>query len=147
MFSHARRRGCPARRHDRVAVSRPLLPSTVTADTFVLTAPHGAVPLHVVATEAGRLGLVRPTEPLAAKTEYVLTFAGVTDARGIPLVAAPLRFVTADTPPEPATTPADEEFWVPDADSVKNGWRTNRPKSSWETLQPPSEGLSASSSP
>jgi RHS repeat-associated protein len=114
-------------------VSRPLLPSTVTSETFVVSGPNGQFPVAVTAAEMGRLVFVRPAGPLAPATKYELTVDGATDAQGTPLVAA-LVFETADT--TPVSDRGNDDQWVPDADSIRNGWRTNLPKSPWETWPP-----------
>jgi RHS repeat-associated protein len=116
--------------------SRPLIPSTVTETTVALSSDQGPVSVRVTPAEAGRLAFISPSSVLAPNTTYTLVINGPRDARGAPLNAR-LTFTTADDPKDrSATDAADEEVWLPDADAVQNGWKTNRPKSSWESLPP-----------
>jgi YD repeat-containing protein len=106
---------------------------TLTPETLTLIGPDGPVLVRVIAAEQGRLAFVWPAEPLAEDTRYTLTVSGAIDLSGLPLAPASLTFTTTT---RPADAVVDEEEWIPDANSVKNGWRTNRPPSPWESLTP-----------
>ena len=107
---------------------------TITDQTVTLAGPHGRVTTRVVAAEDGRLIFVWPAAPLAAGADYTLTVAGVSDAVGISVVSASVRFTTVR--PSELNPVADAEEWIPSSSSVENGWRANRPPSPWESLPP-----------
>jgi RHS repeat-associated protein len=118
--------------------SRPLLAATLSDRTVELSGPQGALPVALTPAEAGRLLFIRPVSSLAPKSSYTLTVRGAADAQGRGLVPTSVTFETGDeaAPAHPSDQTVDEEVWIPDASSLANGWKTNRPKSSWEDLPP-----------
>jgi RHS repeat-associated protein len=80
-----------------VRFSAPVTVTTVTADTVTLTGAAGAVAVHVVAAEEGRLVFVTPEDALDPGSTYTLTLAGIADATGM-LLPAEVRFSTRATP-------------------------------------------------
>lgn len=118
-----------------IRLSRPLRVTTITAETVRLGGDEGQVEAHVVPAEGGRLLFVTPRLALRDEARYTLSFDGVVDDTGRPLVASAISFVTAKAS-ETASSSNDEEAWTPDAHSRETGWRTDRPASPWESLPP-----------
>jgi len=119
--------------HVAIRFSVAMTLETLTPETFKLIGPDGPVLIRVIVAEQGRLAFVWPAEPLAEDTQYTLSVSGPIDLTGVPLAPASLTFTTTTRPTDAVI---DEEEWIPDANSVKNGWRTNRPPSPWESLAP-----------
>ena len=107
---------------------------TITDQTVALSGPNGLVTTRVVAAEDGRLVFVWPAAPLAAGADYTLAVSGVADEAGTAI--APIASTFTTVRPSDRNNVADPEEWIPDAASVENGWRTNRPPSPWESLPP-----------
>jgi len=123
----------PLDAHLAIRFSVAMTLDTITPDTLMLIGPDGPVVMRVIPAEQGRLAFVWPGEPLAEDTRYTLLISRAVDVTGIALAPASLTFTTTVRPTDAAV---DDEEWIPDADSVKNGWRTNRPPSPWESLAP-----------
>jgi RHS repeat-associated protein len=125
----------PLDAHLTLRFSDALVVDTITAQTLTLRGPDGPVSTKVIAAEQGRLAFVWPTDALAEETPYVLTVAGLANATGMPLLPASITFTTVSHTTAPVEG-ADAEAWIPTADSIRTGWRTGRPPSSWESLAP-----------
>lgn len=108
---------------------------TLTSGTLTLSGPDGLVPTHVVTAEGGRLAFLWPLRALAEDTTYVISVSGASDWAGVPVVPRSISFTTRNYSPREASA-SDVEEWIPDAASAKNGWRTGRPQSPWESLAP-----------
>lgn len=119
--------------HAAVRFSTAMAPASLEG-AFTLRGPVRSVAVKVVPAEQGRLAFVWPLEPLEEGTTYVLAIDGALDASGTPIVPSSVVFTTVDR--SPAIDPADFEAWIPDAQSLLNGWRANRPPSPWESLPP-----------
>jgi YD repeat-containing protein len=115
--------------------SSALRPETINGGTVSLRGPEGPVEIALVPAEGGRLVFVSPRLPLSRDTSYVLTIADAAGTGGLGVVAAQVSFVTAADNVDTAGQ-IDEEAWAPDAESLKKGWRSNRPDSPWEKLPP-----------
>jgi RHS repeat-associated protein len=114
--------------------SEALLINTLTADTIRLSSARGTLATRVVGAEGGRLAFVWPLDPLEEATTYTVAIANAIDARGVPLVPATITFKTAEPPS--SSDVADEEAWTPTVASAKDGWRSGRAPSPWETMAP-----------
>jgi RHS repeat-associated protein len=123
----------PVDAHVALRFSDAMVVETLTADTVKLAGPDGAVLTHIIPAEQGRLAFLWPAEPLAEESTYTVTVSGAIDVAGIPMPSSSLTFTTSSRSLDPTV---DTEEWIPDADSIRNGWRTNRPPSPWESLAP-----------
>jgi RHS repeat-associated protein len=121
--------------HLAVRFSAPLALSSLTPETLRLSGPTGAIATRVIAAEDGRLAFVWPAELLAEHAEYTLAVSGAIDLSGVPVAPASITFTTVQAAKDHGDV-VDNEEWVPDAESIRNGWRTNRPPSPWESLAP-----------
>src|SRR5439155_22774655 len=115
--------------------SEALTIGSLTSETIRVTGPEGPRSTRVIAAEQGRLAFVWLAAPLAEDTTYVLAVSGPVDRFGVSVTPVSITFKTK-THSASSTDSDDAEAWVPDASSVKNGWRTNRPPSPWESLAP-----------
>ena len=108
---------------------------SITAETIRLTGPGGIVLTQVIQAEEGRLVFVWPATPLQAGAAYTLAVAGSVDRTGASVGPASVSFTIAASPlrDDPSI---DRDAWIPDRDSIRNGWRSNRPPSPWESLAP-----------
>jgi RHS repeat-associated protein len=121
--------------HVALRFSDALVPDTITPQALTLSGPHGPVSTRIVVAENGHLAFVWPAVPFTAGTTYVLQASGPATAVGLPLNPTTIAFTT--TARESAQTDAaDAEDWIPNADSIKDGWRTGRPPSPWEGMAP-----------
>jgi hypothetical protein len=115
-----------------VHVSDALRMDSLTTTTVRLSGPHGELRTNVVGAERGRLAFVWPLDALEEGETYTLTVAGATNERGVAIVPATIAFTTVKRPA--AGDLPDSEAWRPDSGNGKNGWRSGRPPSPWETL-------------
>jgi RHS repeat-associated protein len=120
--------------HLALRFSGPIAIEGVTAGTIVLTGPNGDVPVRAVLAESGRLLFLWPQAPLASDSDYVLRLPALADEQGGPVKVAPIAFTTRRDPRAKPPVAPDAEAWVPDADSLQNGWRSGRPDSPWQQL-------------
>lgn len=125
----------PLDAHLTLRFSDALAVHTITPQTLALSGPDGPVSTRVIAAESGRLAFVWPIKPLAEGTTYVLRVSGPTNAADVPLVPSSITFTTVEAATGTSNVD-DSEEWVPDAESIKLGWRTGRPASTWESLAP-----------
>jgi RHS repeat-associated protein len=116
--------------------TQPLRLDTLSPATVSVTGPDGRVEVSVVGAEGGRLAFVTSRLPLAPDTSYVLAISGAVDDAGQPLVMAPIAFTTRADDAQRRPEAPDTESWIPGAEAVRNGWRTNRPDSPWQDLPP-----------
>ena len=63
---------------------------------------------------------------------YRVTIAGASDLSGVAIPQTTITFVT-EKAREPESQ-SDAEAWLPDQASFRNGWRSGRPASPWESL-------------
>jgi RHS repeat-associated protein len=107
---------------------------TETAGTIQLTGPSGTMSVKVVGAENGRLAFVWPLDPLVEGETYTLTIDGAVSPRGVAIARASIPFSTVAA--KVTADGSDDEGWNPTADSIRNGWRSERTPSPWETLVP-----------
>jgi hypothetical protein len=117
-----------------VRFSDALRTDTVTTATIRLAGARGDLRTNVVVAEHGRLVFVWPLDPLEEDETYVLTLDGAANDRGAPLVRATITFTTVTR--TPTVDVLENEAWQRTSESGKNGWRSGRPPSPWETLPP-----------
>jgi hypothetical protein len=115
--------------------SRPMSPSTISPGTVALIGDEGLVESLIVSAEHGRLAFVTPRTSLGQNVSYRLTIVGASDERGVAFAAPPITFTTAKDPVSVRDL-SDSETWVPDDDHRRNGWRSDRMPSPWESLAP-----------
>jgi RHS repeat-associated protein len=120
--------------HVALRFSEALDVASLSPQTIALSGPDGTVPIRVIAAEGGRLVFVWPTDKLVEDTTYTVTLSGASNASGTLVVPFSMTFTTLQRPVEKPE--ADAEIWTPDAATMQNGWRTNRPPSPWESLDP-----------
>ena len=123
----------PVDAHVALRFSNAMVVETLTPDMVKLAGPDGVVLTRIIPAEQGRLAFVWPAEPLADDSTYTLTISGAIDLAGLSLPPSSVSFTTSS---RPLDSTVDTEEWIPDADSIRNGWRTNRPPSPWESLAP-----------
>ena len=73
-----------------------------------------------------------PELPLEPETTYRLSIAGAVDETGARLAPVTITFRTKAAARPPDSDEVDDA-WEP---NPRNGWRTNRPESSWQSLPP-----------
>ena len=105
---------------------------TITDQTLVLSGPDGVVHTNVVVAEHGRLAFVWPLDALDDEQTYTLVITGAVSDRGMAIVAATITFTTIAR--KPGADAVDAEAWHPG--NGKDGWRSGRGPSPWETLAP-----------
>jgi len=120
--------------HLTLRFSEALTVASLTSDAVTLTGPDGIVVTRIIPAEEGRLAFIWPADAFADGATYTLAVSGVLDQAGTAVAPMSITFTTVQ--PATATNVVDTEVWVPDADSIQNGWRTNRPPSPWESLAP-----------
>ncbi len=110
-------------------------------ETFQLSSGELPVALAVIPAENGRLVFLTPELPLEPETTYQLAIAGAVDDTGARLAPVTITFRTKAAARPPDAAEADES-WEPNA---RNGWRTDRPGSLWQSLPPlmAAEGITA----
>ena len=116
-----------------VRFSTPLAVDLINDETFQLWSGDLPVALAVVPAEGGRLVFLAPAVPLEPARTYRLSIAGAVDEAGARLAAATITFSTKSAPRQPKAEETVTDAWQPNA---RNGWRTNRPASPWESLPP-----------
>jgi RHS repeat-associated protein len=121
--------------HLAVRFSHALTPESVTSATVSLQGVDGPVDTRVIAAEGGRLAFVWPADRLAEGASYVLNVSGAVDGLGVPVASTSIPFVTRAQPAD-LSDASDPEAWIPDPRNPDERWRTNRPRSSWESLAP-----------
>src|SRR6266542_3322001 len=77
---------------------------------------------------------VWPLDPLEEDQRYELAVGAATNERGTLLVPATITFTTVARPP--TVDVVENEAWRPSPASGKEGWRSGRGPSPWETLAP-----------
>jgi RHS repeat-associated protein len=107
---------------------------TLTSETIRVTGQAGALSVKVVGAENGRLAFVWPLDPLGEGETYVVTIDGAVSPGGLALARATIPFTTVAA--RVAADGSDDEAWLPTADSMRTGWRSDRAPSPWETLAP-----------
>jgi hypothetical protein len=120
--------------HLTLRFSEALTVASLTSDAVTLTGPDGIVATRIIPAEDGRLAFIWPADVFADGATFTLAVSGVIDHAGTAVVPLSITFTTVQT--ATTTNVVDTEMWVPDADSIQNGWRTNRPPSPWESLAP-----------
>jgi RHS repeat-associated protein len=118
-----------------VRFSHALTPESLTSATLSLQGVDGPVETRVIAAEGGRLAFVWPADRLAEGASYVLNVSGAVDVLSVPVASTSIPFVTRAQPAD-LSDASDPEAWIPDPRNPDERWRTNRPRSSWESLAP-----------
>jgi YD repeat-containing protein len=114
---------------------------SATGQTIRLTGPDGELRTNVIVAEHGRLAFVWPLDPLVEEQTYTLSINGAVSDRGMAIVPATIAFTTVAG--KPGSDSIDTEAWHPG--TGKDGWRSGRGQSPWETLAPlqAADGLTA----
>jgi RHS repeat-associated protein len=126
--------GVPLDTHIALRFSTAMNAASLSPDTVSLAGPEGVVPVHVIPAEQGRLAFVWPATRLSDDSTYTLTLSGAVDGVGTPLTPTTITFTTVR--PTTDAGKVDPEEWAPDAATRRNGWRSNRAPSPWETTAP-----------
>jgi RHS repeat-associated protein len=117
--------------------SAPLSVRTITNATVTLTGPAGPVDTLVLPAEQGRLVFLKPRAPLAPARTYIVSVTGVRDAHRPGDVVQPIAIsFTTKALNDAQATAEEDETWRPDASSMIQGWRANKPPSPWQKLEP-----------
>jgi RHS repeat-associated protein len=114
-----------------IQFSEPMDMRSLNGERVAVRGRDGPFPVRVVGAEGGRLAFVWPNEPLMEGERYSVVVAGSASLHGQRLPVSSFTFTTVSRRPV-----ADDEEWHPTAEHHRNGWRSNREPSPWETLAP-----------
>lgn len=78
-----------------IRFSKPLLVSSINAQTMQLAGPEGQLAGTVIPAEQGMLAFLIPSQTLTSGTNYQVALDGITDANGLALPAQEFSFETA----------------------------------------------------
>jgi RHS repeat-associated protein len=122
--------------------SKPLRVETVNSATVKLSGPEGLVAARVVAAENGRLAFVTPSGSLLRGSTYTVLLDGASGGSAA-LVPTVVTFRTEGEAEEDeqqgngrANNNHPDVDWSPGADNFRGNWKTNQPKSKWQSLAP-----------
>lgn len=106
-----------------VRFSRPVVMSSISAQTLTIMGPNGNIEAKAVAAEKGMLAFVNPTSPLLPGEVYSVSLGGAVDMDGSTVPSSQFTFTTAGTAPD------DGIDWRPTSD-----WKIHAPDSAFQKL-------------